>query len=243
MNRSQRPGVPVFFYGNLKYILHMKEKAKKVKRNNATGRNRKSGERVEFDDGTLFLILLLVSAGFFALLLSAASAGVGYDIDAVAATIPGASPHTKTAFEKEVAKMVEGRPIEAMVPYIAKQNPETAKYLISIAKHESNWGTYSPKDVAGRTCYNYWGFRGQGGDVTPSGYSCFGSPQEAVSVVGSRLDYLVYGLSLDTPKELVVWKCGRSCSGHSPADVARWIRNVDLYSQKVELVAGAEVSR
>ncbi|HWQ60281.1 MAG TPA: hypothetical protein VN420_03995 [Candidatus Fimivivens sp.] len=223
----------------------MKGKIKKTGHKDAnirTLRNVESGVPVELNDGTLLLILLLVSAGFFALLITAASAGAGYDIDAVAASLPQ-SPGPKTAFETQVTKMVEGKPIEAMMPYIAKRNPETAKYLISIAKHESNWGTYSPKDVAGRTCFNYWGYRGQGEDVTPSGYSCFGSPKEAVSVVGSRLDYLVYGLSLDTPKELIVWKCGRSCSGHSQSDVAQWIRNVDLYSRKVERVAGAEMSR
>ncbi|MEI7750217.1 MAG: hypothetical protein WCJ25_04415 [Candidatus Moraniibacteriota bacterium] len=194
------------------------------------------------DESVLYLSVLLASVGFIALLISAAATGVGYDIDAVG-TAPVATSHAKTRFEREVGKMVEGSPIEAMVPYIARQDPETAKFLISIAKHESNWGKLSPKDYAGRTCYNYWGFRGSGDNITASGYSCFGSPKEAVAVVGSRLDYLVHGLALDTPQELVVWKCGSSCVGHSPADVNRWIGNVDFYSKKVERVAGVDASR
>lgn len=195
------------------------------------------------DEGTLYLAVLMVSVGFFALLISAASAGTTYDMDAAMAALPKNVKPVKTRFEKEVAKMVEGDPIEAMVPYIAMQDPETAKYLVSIAKHESNWGKYSPKDADGKTCYNYWGYRGGGDHVTESGYTCFESPKEAVAIVGSRLDYLVKGLALNTPEELIVWKCGRSCAGHARSDVARWIGNVDLYSRKIERVAGVEESR
>lgn len=202
----------------------------------------KQSERtMKTGESTLYLSVLLVSVGFFALLISAASAGFSYDMDSVVPAAP--TPHVKTKFEREVGKMVEGSPIAEMVPYIAKQDPETAKYLVSIAKHESNWGKYSPKNSAGQTCYNYWGFRGSGDNVTKSGYSCFGSPKEAVAAVGSRLDYLVHGLSLDTPRELIVWKCGSSCAGHSQGDVNRWIGNVDLYSRKIERVAGIESSR
>lgn len=205
----------------------------------------KNGKKsnMPIDESTLYLTVLLVSVGFFALLISAASAGTSYGIEVATSTLPKNVKPVKTRFEKEVTKMVEGKPIEAMVPYIALQDPETAKYLVSIAKHESNWGQFSPKDAAGKTCYNYWGYRGSGDNVTASGYSCFGSPKEAVAVVGSRLDYLVNGLSLNTPKELIVWKCGRSCAGHSKGDVARWIGNVDLYSRKVARVAGIEESR
>ncbi len=195
------------------------------------------------DEGTLYLAVLMVSVGFFALLIFAASAGTTYDMDAAMAALPKNVKPVKTRFEKEVAKMVEGDPIEAMVPYIAMQDPETAKYLVSIAKHESNWGKYSPKDADGKTCYNYWGYRGGGDHVTESGYTCFESPKEAVAIVGSRLDYLVKGLALNTPEELIVWKCGRSCAGHARSDVARWIGNVDLYSRKIERVAGVEESR
>jgi len=205
------------------------------------GDKKKKNDPIQ-DESVLYLSVLLASVGLIALLISAATTGIGYDID-VAGTTPDSFPHAKTRFEREVGKMVEGSPIAAMVPYIAKQDPETAKFLISIAKHESNWGKFSPKDYAGQTCYNYWGFRGNGDNVTASGYSCFESPKEAVAVVGSRLDYLVHGLALDTPRELVVWKCGSSCAGHSPADVNRWIGNVDFYSKKVERVAGVDASR
>jgi hypothetical protein len=211
-----------------------------VKAGNGDGKTYVSSS---IDESTLYLTVLMVSAGFFALLMYAASAGTSFGIDATASASLETTSIVKTRFEKEVTKMVAGNPIEEMVPYIARQDPETAKYLVSIAKHESNWGRFSPKDAAGKTCYNYWGYRGSGDNVTASGYSCFGSPKEAVAVVGSRLDYLVNGLSLNTPKELIVWKCGRSCVGHSKGDVARWIGNVDLYSRKIERVAGIEDSR
>ncbi len=203
----------------------------------------KPGKKQNIDESTLYLATMFVCVGFFTLLIMAASTGVSYDIDASTSSIP--RPHTlaKTQFEKEVMKMVEGNPIEEMIPYIAKQDPATAKFLVSIAKHESGWGKHSPKDAAGQTCYNYWGFRGNGDTVTKSGYSCFGSPKEAVKVVGSRLDYLVRGLSLDTPEKLIVWKCGSSCAGHSPSDVNRWIGTVDLYARKIERVAGVENAR
>ena len=194
------------------------------------------------DESVLYLSALLVSVGFFALLIFSDATGTGYAIE-TSALATKTTPHVKTRFEREVGKMVEGSPIEAMVPYIAKQDPKTATFLVSIAKHESNWGKYSPKDSAGRTCYNYWGFRGGGDNVTESGYSCFGSPKEAVAVVGSRLDYLVHGLALDTPRELIVWKCGASCAGQSPVDVHQWIDNVGIYSQKVERVAGVDEGR
>jgi len=99
-------------------------------------------------ESTLYLSVLLVSVGFFALLISAASAGFSYDMDSVVPAAP--TPHVKTKFEREVGKMVEGSPIAEMVPYIAKQDPETAKYLVSIAKHESNWGKYSRRIRPGR---------------------------------------------------------------------------------------------
>ena len=86
----------------------------------------------------------------------------------------------------------------------------------------------------GEECYNYWGYRGQTENVTKSGYSCFESPKQAVAVVGKRLNYLIWDLRLDTPEELLVWKCGSSCASHDQGDVNRWARNVGVYSRKVE---------
>ncbi|NTW15652.1 MAG: hypothetical protein HGA38_04795 [Candidatus Moranbacteria bacterium] len=195
------------------------------------------------DESTVCLSVLMAVAGLFSVLLFSAARGSLYRIDTAAASVQAPSPRVRTVFERRIDRMVEGHPIEAMVPYIAGEDPETAKYLVSIAKHESNWGLHSPKDAYGQTCYNYWGFRGSGENVTPSGYSCFGSPKEAVAVVGSRISYLVHDLELDTPEELIVWKCGSTCAGHSGSDVRHWIGNVSLYSDRIERVAGAEASR
>lgn len=194
-------------------------------------------------ESALFLLLLIVSAAFFGLLAFASGESANSDIEADMQAIGNTSVVSrKSVMEIELGKMVEGHPIEAMVPYISKENPETAKYLVSIAKHESNWGTYSPTDVNGNTCYNYWGYRGSGDNVTRSGYSCFESPKEAVAVVGSRLNYLIWDLRLDTPEELIVWKCGRSCAGHSASGVRSWINNVDFYARKVESARLADAS-
>lgn len=195
------------------------------------------------DESAVYLSILMAVSGLFSVLLFSAALGSSFDIDSAAGRVQSPAPRSRTAFERGIDRMVEGHPIEDMVPYIAGEDPETAKYLVSIAKHESNWGLHSPKDEYGRTCYNYWGYRGGGERVTESGYSCFRTPKEAVAIVGARIDYLVHGLELDTPEELLVWKCGRSCAGHSRADVNRWVGNVSLYSAKIERVAGAEFSR
>lgn len=181
-------------------------------------------------DSMLFLSVLLFSSAFFGLLFASSSRILGYDIDT--AGFPGPPSSLKTAFERSIEKMVEGHPMEDMAPFLARQNKVTASYLVAIAKHESNWGKYSPK-MDGVECYNYWGYRGQTEKVTRSGYSCFESPRQAVAVVGGRLDHLIWDLRLDTPEELLVWKCGSTCAGHDQGDVNRWARNVGAYSRKV----------
>ncbi len=182
-------------------------------------------------DSALYLVVLLLSSVFFGLLFSASSRILTYEIES--ADFVGSTPKFKTTFERSLDKMVKGHPISDMTPYLAQQNAVTASYLVAIAKHESNWGKYSPK-MDGKECYNYWGYRGQTEKVTRSGYSCFDSPRQAVSVVGRRLNYLIWDLRLDTPEELLVWKCGSTCAGHDQGDVNRWARNVGVYSKKVE---------
>ncbi len=197
-------------------------------------KNKKIGNmpRNESDaDSMLFLSVLLFSSAFFGLLFASSSRILGYEIDSL--DYAGSSTNPKTAFERSIEKMVEGHPMEDMAPFLARQNKVTASYLVAIAKHESNWGKYSPK-MDGEECYNYWGYRGQTEKVTRSGYSCFESPKQAVAVVGKRLNHLIWDLRLDTPEELLVWKCGSTCAGHDQGDVNRWARNVGVYSRKVD---------
>lgn len=137
-----------------------------------------------------------------------------------------------TPLEKNIKKMVFGYPIEKMVPYISTQEKKTAAFLVSIAKKESNWGKYSPK-LNGKDCYNYWGYRGQSENMTPSGYTCFRNPRQAVNVVGGRISDLINDSELSTPAEMIVWKCGWNCAGHSDESVSKWIADVGLYYNKV----------
>lgn len=129
----------------------------------------------------------------------------------------------------ELKEMVKNHPIEQMVPYISSRNKKTASYLVAIAKKESDWGRHAPQKD-GRDCYNYWGYRGTY-NQTDSGYSCFDSPRQAVSVVGKRIQELAMQ-DVDTPREMSVWKCGRSCDMHSEESVEKWIQDVDFYYKK-----------
>ncbi|EKE10736.1 MAG: hypothetical protein ACD_15C00207G0017, partial [uncultured bacterium] len=64
------------------------------------------------------------------------------------------------------------------------------------------------------------------------GYSCFDSPEQAVLVVGDRIEDLMEK-KVNTPAKFVVWKCGSSCSGHNPRDVQKWIQDVASYYKKI----------
>jgi hypothetical protein len=127
-------------------------------------------------------------------------------------------------------EMLDGFPMEKMIPALNKRDREVASYLIAIAKKESDWGKHSPKK-SGKECFNYWGYKGSY-NQTASGYSCFDSPEDAISAVGDRIEKLL-GKNIDTPEKLVVWKCGSSCSGHEPGDVRRWIQDVSKYYDKI----------
>jgi hypothetical protein len=134
------------------------------------------------------------------------------------------------AHEVEIRKMVRGRPLAKMMPYISKQDKKTASFLVAIAKKESDWGKYSPKKGK-KECYNYWGYRGTYNQTT-SGYSCFDSEKQAVEVVGGRINDLI-NQGISTPEKMIVWKCGDSCSGHSSESVRKWISDVDYYYRKI----------
>jgi hypothetical protein len=133
--------------------------------------------------------------------------------------------------KKNIEKLVGNKPMRNMVSEIATRNTQTASYLVAIAKHESNLGKFSPKKD-GKDCFNYWGFRGTY-NRTKSGYSCFDSPEQAVLVVGNRIQGLTEIENITTPEEMLVWKCGGSCASHDLGDVMRWKRNVNFYYEKI----------
>lgn len=136
------------------------------------------------------------------------------------------------ATRENIKELVKDRPMEAMANEMAKRDMHTAAYLVAIAKKESNLGKFSPKDAGGKDCFNYWGFRGTY-NQTASGYSCFDSPEQAVLVVGDRIQYLTQLQKLDTPRKMAVWKCGASCAGHGEYNVNKWISDVDYYFDKI----------
>ncbi len=136
------------------------------------------------------------------------------------------------SLEDSAYEMVEGFPIEKMLPHILKQDPEVAKYLIAMAKQESAWGERVPV-LNGQDCYNYWGFRSQRKLMGSGGHTCFNSRQDAVETVGRRIHELIYEYDRTTAERLIVWKCGSSCDGHSQEGVDRWIRVVDTYYSKL----------
>ncbi|MDP2838216.1 MAG: hypothetical protein Q8O53_02990 [Candidatus Moranbacteria bacterium] len=137
-------------------------------------------------------------------------------------------------FEHKMRTLVTGYPIEAMSTLISEQNKTTAAFLVGIAKKESNWGKRVPRAADGSDCYNYWGYRGAGSRGIAMGHGCFGSPEEAVGIVGGRLDTFVEDYKFRTPQEMIVWKCGFSCAGHSNTSVKKWIADVGYYYDQVK---------
>jgi hypothetical protein len=135
-------------------------------------------------------------------------------------------------FEKEVWKMVEGYPIEKMVPYILEQDRTVAAFLIGIAKKESNWGKRKPV-LNGQDCYNYWGYRGIRERMGSGGHTCFDSPRDAVETVSKRLKWLVEEQNRNTPSKMIIWKCGSSCAGHAPGSPEKWISDVSMYFDRL----------
>lgn len=141
-------------------------------------------------------------------------------------TILSAKSQEEKNKEAEYWNLVNGHPIETMIPAIAQKDKTVAAFLIGIAKKESDWGKHVPLKN-GKDCYNYWGYRGLE-NPTDSGYSCFSSPEEAVSIVGGRIEMLL-DKKINTPERMIVWKCGSTCAGHDPAGVRKWISDVSKY--------------
>ena len=178
-------------------------------------------------------LLLLVLAIIFTGTLAAAS-NIALLRDEEVIQIAGPFVRPQTPMEMKVNKLVAGYPIAEMTPYIFSKDPKVAAFMIAIAKKESAWGRRSPV-LAGRDCYNYWGFRLKTDSMGSGGHTCFDTPQEAVDVVASRLDELVNQEKLDSPKEMIVWKCGYGCQDlDKTASEKKWISDVDIYYSKLK---------
>ena len=136
-------------------------------------------------------------------------------------------------YEANIRKMVEGYPIEAMLPEIFAEDRLTAAFLVGIAKKESNWGKRVPV-LEGQDCFNYWGYRGVRRMMGTGGHTCFNSRKDAVDTVATRLEKLIHSSKLNTPEKMIVWKCGSSCAGHSRESVKKWISDVDMYFSQLK---------
>ncbi len=140
-----------------------------------------------------------------------------------------------TEMESKLFNIVGDTPIAEMVPFIARRESKVAAFLVGIAKKESSFGLASPSK-GGSTCYNYWGYKGTGSRGTALGYSCFGSAQEAIQIVGDRIEVLV-AKERNTPAKMVdTWKCGRSCAGDPGAP--SWVSTVALYFNRIVRIEG-----
>lgn len=138
----------------------------------------------------------------------------------------------KSDLYKQIFSIVKNTPMEAMIGEIAKREKTVAAFMVGIGMKESKFGIYSPKKD-GRTCYNYWGYRGKE-NTTDSGYSCFDNPDQAVKIVGDRIEALVKN-GRTTPEEMIVWKCGQTCAGHTPESVDKWIKDVAIHYYDISL--------
>ncbi len=134
--------------------------------------------------------------------------------------------------EEEINKIVDGSPMKKMTPLIAQLDNRVAAFMVAIAKKESNLGRRVPV-LNGEDCFNYWGYRGIRERMGSGGHTCFDSPKDAVETVSRRIGELVQA-DIDTPQEMVIWKCGSSCAGHSDYSVEKWISDVEMYYEKFE---------
>ncbi len=175
------------------------------------------------------MTLLALIGIMFILDLAVMKSSERLDREASSYTLTQYSP--ERLWVKKARAMMKDTPMEAMLPYIASREKNTAAFLISVAKKESNWGKSSPQ-LAGRDCFNYWGYRGHTGLITPSGYTCFSNPEEAIATVGDRFSNLINDNGLDTPSKMIVWKCGFDCSWDNPTAMKDWVHDVNHYYQK-----------
>lgn len=141
-----------------------------------------------------------------------------------------------TLFAQRLHTYVSGYPIEQMVDALVVQDPVVVAYMVAMAKQESNWGKRVPV-LNGQDCYNYWGFRAKRARMGSGGHTCFDSPEDAVETVAKRVHELVYNYNRRTPRQMLIWKCGRSCASHDPVGVERWIAVISQYYTAVTALA------
>lgn len=141
-----------------------------------------------------------------------------------------AEKKSDNGLKEDVAAIVKNTPMAAMAEAISQKSRPVAAFIVGIAMKESKFGVYSPK-LAGRDCYNYWGFKG-GGKTTSGGYSCFSSPEQAIDAVGGKIEKMV-AKGVQTPAQAISWKCGSSCAGHGAENVQKWISDVAINFNKI----------
>jgi hypothetical protein len=130
----------------------------------------------------------------------------------------------------DIEKIVKNTPMAAMIDSISEKDRTVAAFIVGIAMKESKFGVYAPH-IGGRDCYNYWGLKA-GGKTTSGGYTCFGSPEDAVRGVSKTVEKMV-AKGVHTPAQAISWKCGSSCAGHDPSGVRKWIADVGLNFYKI----------
>lgn len=184
--------------------------------------------RMVISANSFYIFFLAIALGITTLLY-----GASFRVGHTPISLPEI-PNLQAIRVNHMNSLVAGYPIEAMIPGIAGQSKITSAFLVSIAKKESNWGKRVPRAADGTDCYNYWGYTGAGSRGVAQGHACFGSIEEAITVVGGRLDYLVREYNLNTPEELIVWKCGWNCDGHSAQSVRKWVKDVSYYYDQVQ---------
>lgn len=189
--------------------------------------NKKTEKKFKLDSAKIRRILAFSAVGFFTFYLIILSFFLK-EIESMQFTQPS---RIDQELERDLREMLRGYPMEEMVPFLAEKDRKVAALMVGIGKKESNWGKHVPVRN-GRDCYNYWGYRGKSREMGSEGHTCFRNPQQAVSIVSRRIDELVHQ-NLDTPEKIIVWKCGRSCVGHSRYSVRKWINDVGYYYDKV----------
>ncbi len=141
---------------------------------------------------------------------------------------------------QEIAKILEGTPMQEMASDIATKDKTVAALIVGIANIESQLGRHAPWK-AGIDCYNYWGYKTSGSRGQALGHACFGSRKEAVDTIAKRLEHFVYDKGKTTPAQMVYpWKCGGSCAQHSPESVSRWIGVVNIYYNQIIAIENSE---
>ncbi|TSA46142.1 hypothetical protein D4R51_00615 [bacterium] len=141
-----------------------------------------------------------------------------------------AEKKSDNGLKEDVAAIVKNTPMSAMTEAISQKSRPVAAFIVGIAMKESKFGVYSPK-LAGRDCYNYWGFKG-GGPTVAGGYSCFSSPEQAIDAVGGKIEKMI-AKGVRTPAQAISWKCGSSCAGHGAENVQKWISDVAINFNKI----------